>query len=285
MNGVRPPGWNDHWSQEWAADDRGELVPCRVVRIDKGGITVSRCTPATSAWWWPPRMTARSSWATSAHSTRPAGRIEVILPRRTVFERRSPGVVTRPSLTGFRSATRRREHGPRSTSCNRLDPGLNTEAARTGARARMGERRDPPFVVLTKADLVDGPTGAQRQLADAQRFAPGAPRCTGWLRYRGSPTALEPAMLIRPARPRPCDRFCSARPARGSLGPWPTPSPATTVQLTAEVREGDRRGRHTTTAGQMVPLADGTLAHRHARHPGRGAVVRPTRAWSVPSTT
>jgi ribosome biogenesis GTPase len=27
------------------------------------------------------------------------------------------------------------------------------------------------------------------------------------------------------------------------------------VQLTAEVREGDLRGRHTTTAGQMLPLA------------------------------
>ncbi|HNG23265.1 MAG TPA: ribosome small subunit-dependent GTPase A, partial [Microthrixaceae bacterium] len=31
------------------------------------------------------------------------------------------------------------------------------------------------------------------------------------------------------------------------------------VQLTAEVREGDRRGRHTTTAGQIVDLADGGL--------------------------
>jgi ribosome biogenesis GTPase len=31
------------------------------------------------------------------------------------------------------------------------------------------------------------------------------------------------------------------------------------VQLTAEVREGDRRGRHTTSAGQIVPLAGGAL--------------------------
>ena len=36
-----PPGWNDHWARLWAAEDRGALIPCRVVRIDKGGITVS----------------------------------------------------------------------------------------------------------------------------------------------------------------------------------------------------------------------------------------------------
>ena len=37
-----PPGWNEHWATEWAEHGLHGLVPCRVVRIDKGGITVAR---------------------------------------------------------------------------------------------------------------------------------------------------------------------------------------------------------------------------------------------------
>ena len=36
-----PPGWDAEWERAWTAEGADGLVPCRVVRIDKGGITVA----------------------------------------------------------------------------------------------------------------------------------------------------------------------------------------------------------------------------------------------------
>ena len=98
---MQPPGWNAHWLWEWSASGRVGLVPCRVVRIDKGGIMA-----ATSS--------GEEHLVVAAKAVRrvvvgdlcgldlAAGRIELILPRRTVFERRSPGVARHGVILGQR---------------------------------------------------------------------------------------------------------------------------------------------------------------------------------------
>ncbi|MEI2700053.1 MAG: ribosome small subunit-dependent GTPase A [Microthrixaceae bacterium] len=241
-----PPGWNDHWARLWAAEDRGALIPCRVVRIDKGGITVSS-HPGDERLVVAAKTARKVVVGDVCGLDEPAGRVEVILPRRTVFERRSPGV-SRDQLQ-LRS---------RPVAANMdlvyvlqpLDPGLNT-----GRLARelvlAWESGATPVVVLTKADLVDEAT-ARRQRDDARRFAPGVEVHCISTRSDGGLAALSelhgPGHVIALLGASGAGKSTLVNALAGHH-----------VQLTAEVRDSDRRGRHTTSAGQMVQLADGAL--------------------------
>ncbi len=243
---ILPLGWNDRWAEEWSKFDDSGLVPVRVVRIDKGGITVAR-------------RSGEEQLVVAAKSVRRvvvgdvcgldqnAGRIEVILPRATVFERRSPGVArdqlqlrARPLAANMDTVL----------VLQPLDPGVNT--ARLARELILAwESGAQPVVVLTKADLVNE-VERERQRAVAQRFSPGA-RVTcvsastdggldelDGLHDSGTTIALLGASgagkstLVNALAGRP-------------------------IQLVAEVREGDRRGRHTTTAGQIIELDNGAL--------------------------
>lgn len=241
----RPPGWNEHWSARWADEEHGGLVPCRVVRIDKGGITVAR-RPGEELLVVAAKAVRRVVVGDMCGLDEAAGRIEAILPRTTVFERRSPGV-SRDQL----------QLRARAVAANMdlvyvlqpLDPGLNT-----GRLARelvlAWESGAQPVVVLTKADLVD-PGEIARQVADAQRYAPGvevhaiSTRSGDGLDGLSSGRAGHVIALLGAsgAGKSTLVNALAGRP----------------VQLTAEVRDSDRRGRHTTSAGQMVELVDGSL--------------------------
>lgn len=251
---TTPPGWDARWARLWAelvAEPASslrdlDLLACRVVRIDKGGITVAvargderlvvAAKPAR-------RVVVGDVCALDAG----AGRIEVILPRRTVFERRSPGV--------SRDELRLRS---RAVAANMdvvlvlqpLDPGVNT-----GRLARelvlAWESGATPVVVLTKADLrTDQDVAAQ--IDAARRFAPGvavhavSPR---------SGTGLE-ELAGEIGAPRVVALLGASGAGKSTLVNGLAGRP---VQLTAEVRDSDRRGRHTTSAGQMVELRDGSL--------------------------
>lgn len=245
----RPPAWDEDWERRWAAalvelPREPRLVPCRVVRTDKGGITVAtgdggdRLVVAAKA--------ARNPVVGDvAALDAEAGRIEVLLERRTVFERRSPGVQ--------RDEIRLRAQPVASNMdvvlvLQPLDAGPNLPRL-SRELVLAWESGALPVVVLTKADLVDAPTCAH-QVAEARRFAPGVEVLTASTRSAGG---LEEV---------------SAHVGAGSvvalLGSSGSGKSSLTnalaghaVQLTAEVRTGDRRGRHTTTAGQMVALAGG----------------------------
>lgn len=244
-----PPGWDDRWERQWteSVETSGSgLVPCRVVRIDKGGITVARwagddllVVAAKSAR----RVVVGDVCALDAE----AGRVELILPRRTVFERRSPGV-SRDQL----------QLTARAVAANMdlvyvlqpLDPGVNTmRLARELVLA--WESGAEPVVVLTKADLV-APEDAAAQRAEACRFAPGVEVHCVSTRSR--------AGLDQLAARRGPGRVVALLGASGAgKSTLVNALAGRQVQLVAEVRDSDRRGRHTTTAGQMVALEDGSL--------------------------
>ena len=226
---------------------RRTCVPCRVVRIDKGGITVA-VRPGDERLVVAAKAVRRVVVGDVCGLDEPAGRIEAILPRRTVFERRSPGV--------SRDQVQLRS---RAVAANMdlvyvlqpLDPGLNT-----GRLARelvlAWESGAQPVVVLTKADLVT-------RRADRAAASP-------------MPGATRPVSRCTRSRPAPATGSTSSSAGRGAgdvialLGASGAGKSTLVnalaghhVQLTAEVRDSDRRGRHTTSAGQMVELIDGAL--------------------------
>lgn len=263
----RPPGWDRDWELAWdrfthhgrdagASEDATALCPVRVVRIDKGGITVSpaagseRLVVAAKAVR---RVVVGDVCALDAD----AGRIEVILERRTVFERRAPGSGRDEIAVSAKAIAANMDV---VLVLQALDAGVNTSRlAREMVLAWESGAR--PVVVLTKADLVT-PGDRERQRATAVCFAPAvAVVCT---------SSRSDAPCASSGAPEP---DASAR-GTSELDPHLPPGTVAAllgasgagkstlvntlaghrVQLTAEVREGDQRGRHTTTAGQMLPL-------------------------------
>jgi ribosome biogenesis GTPase len=242
----QPPGWNDTWAREWAEARHDQLVPCRVVRIDKGGITVSR-HPGDEELVVAAKAARRVVVGDVCGLDEATGRVEAILDRHTVFERRSPGV-SRDQLQ-LRS---------RPVAANMdlvyvlqpLDPGVNTgRLARELVLAWESGAR--PVVVLTKADLVTAQQ-VRDQLDDARRYAPGVEVHAISIRSG--------AGLDELAASRHHGEVIALLGASGAgKSTLVNALAGHHVQLTAEVRSSDRRGRHTTSAGQMVELIDGSL--------------------------
>ena len=241
-----PPGWDEGWAREWAEHGAEGLVPCRVVRIDKGGITVAT-RPGEELLVVAAKAVRRVVVGDVCGLDADAGRIEQILPRRTVFERRSPGVARDQLQLRSRALAANMD---RVFVLQPLDPGLNT--ARLARELVLAwESGAQPVVVLTKADLVDEPS-VEQQCSDARRFSPSVEVF--------AVSNRDPASLEGLRRGHVAGHVIALLGASGAgksslvnaLAGHP-------VQLTAEVRDTDRRGRHTTTAGQVVELPDGAL--------------------------
>jgi len=243
---LQPPGWNNHWAQIWSTLGLQSLIPCRVVRIDKGGITVAT-------------KSAHEQLVIAAKAVRrvvvgdfcgldsEAGRIEHILLRRTVFERRSPGVARDQLQLQARPLAANMD---RVFVLQPLELGVNlTRLARELVLA--WESGAQPVVILTKADLVSV-EWAEQQRIEAQRFAPGAEvhvistRSEHGLGELRSLHGTGHTIAMLGASGAGKSSLINALAGHQ-------------VQLVAEVRENDRRGRHTTSAGQMIELEDGAL--------------------------
>ena len=246
----RPPAWDDDWEAAWAAAfeaaGNADLVPARVVRIDKGGITAATAVDVET-------MTvaakeARRVVVGDVVALDPAvDRIEIILDRRTVFERRSPGV-NRDEM--------RLESRPLAANMDTvfvlqpLAPGINlTRLTRELVLAHESGAR--PVVVLTKSDLVDE-VDLDQQRADAARFSPGVDVCVTTTRSPDGMAAVQPYV----GQGHLVALLGASGAGKSSLVNSLAGRP---VQLVQEVREGDRRGRHTTSAGQMVELDAGAF--------------------------
>lgn len=253
---TRPPGWDATWEAAWEAfretlggQASGGVVACvpaRVVRIDKGGVTASE-RPGREQLVVAAKAARRVVVGDVVALDADAGRIEAILPRRTVFERRSPGVNRGQVAVESRAVTANMDH---VLVLQPLDAGLNpSRLARELVLA--WESGAVPIVVLTKADLVTGELTAA-EVAEARRWAPGVEVLAISTRHpstlRGLADVTTEGHVLALLGASGAGKSSLANVLAGHA-----------VQLTAEVREGDRRGRHTTTAGQIVPLADGAL--------------------------
>jgi ribosome biogenesis GTPase len=253
----RPPAWDEGWERAWSdrarstAADSTELVPARVVRIDKGGITVAT-EPGVDRLVVAAKAVRRVVVGDAVGLDATAGRIEAILPRRTVFERRSPGVQRDEVRLDARALAANMDA---VLVLQPLDSGVNP-ARLCRELVLAWESGATPVVVLTKTDLVDpGDVAAQVDLA--RHHAPG--------------------VQVVVASTRSDEGLLSVREAVGGHGPGGSPHvlallgasgagksslanglAGRTVALTADVRDADRRGRHTTTAGQMIDLGGST---------------------------
>lgn len=240
----RPPAWDAEREQEWAgsATDREGQLPVRVVHIDKGGITVSPRKGVESlvvAAKAVRRVVVGDLCALDVDS----GRIEEILERHTLFERRAPGADRDDVAVAAKALAANMDV---VLVVQALDAGVNTaRLAREMVLAWESGAR--PVVVLTKADLVEADHLAEQRAA-AQRFAPGVPVSCVSSKVSGGTAELDPHLgpgtvaVLLGASGAGKSRLANALAGH-------------TVQLTAEVREADQRGRHTTTAGQMLPLS------------------------------
>ena len=241
-----PPGWDDGWERTWTEEGADGLVPCRVVRIDKGGITVAT-EPGDEQLVVAAKAVRRVVVGDVCGLDAEAGRIEQILPRRTVFERRSPGVARDQLQLRARALAANMD---RVFVLQPLEPGINP--ARLARELVLAwESGAQPVVVLTKADLVDAES-LETQRAHAARFAPGV---EVHVVSNRDPATLEP-LREHHGRGHVIALLGASGAGKSSLVNALAGRP---VQLVAEVRSTDQRGRHTTSAGQMVELSDGAL--------------------------
>lgn len=248
---VGPPGWDEGWARAWRTATAASTVPtdtvaARVVRIDKGGITTAR-RPGDDQLVVAAKAARRVVVGDVVALDDTAGRIEAILPRRTVFERRSPGVNRGQVVAEARAVAANMDH---VLVLQPLDPGLNP--GRLSRELVLAwESGATPIVVLTKADLLDD-AAAGLQVSEARRWAPGVEVMVVSTR--------EPGRLERLSAVTGAGHVLALLGASGAgKSSLANALAGHEVQLTAEVRDGDRRGRHTTTAGQIVPLARGAL--------------------------
>ncbi len=227
-------GWDAARADELAALGDDRLVAARVTRTDRGVITVwrergvdVRATTATAA-----KHTVAGDWVAMDPDTR---RAEVLLERRTAFIRRAA----------------RGAHRGQVLAAN-LDVAVIVQGLEPGVQLRRLERElllayesgARPEVVLTKSDLV---SDAEEQVAQARSVAPGV-----------TVTLCSPhtGHGIEDVRARLGSQTTVAFLGASGVGK------STLINAlagnhalrTGEVRHGDHKGRHTTTAAELVEL-------------------------------
>src|SRR4051794_7601931 len=220
------------------ADDAGRpsAVPGRVARVDMGLVTVLTATDTVRATPGDEQV-ATGDWVLVEE-----GRVVSVLPRRSAFARGDPmGGVAR---------------GPQVGAAN-IDVVLLVHSVTSGPNARRLERElvlafdsgATPVVVLNKADLVEE-READDAVTTASDVAPGVDvvvvsAYTGDNvdRLRALAQGNRTLALIGPSG---VGKSTLVNALVGSE-----------VQETRDVRAGDQRGRHTTTARELVLLPGG----------------------------
>jgi ribosome biogenesis GTPase len=228
-------GWDDAWAATLATAVQmlGPADPARVARVDLGACTVLGVTGAKRATVAPGTTVAVGDWVLVNEA-----RVVGALPRRTAIVRRSAGLDRAQTLAA------------------NVDNVLVLVAADGRVTPRSVERYvtlvwesgATPVVVLTKADLVSGDD------LDAALEAL-EPACVGVdLLSISAPTGAgldDVARYFR--RGRTVALLGSSGAGKSTLANHL----AGASLATGAVREGDHRGRHTTTHRELVPLPGG----------------------------
>ena len=249
-------GWDDAWAATLATAVQllGPADPARVARVDLGACTVLGTGGPRGR---PSRPGRPSPSGTGSWSARPSS--IGALPRRTAIVRRSAGLEAQAQ-----------------TLAANVDTVLVLVAADGRVTPRSIERYvtlvwesgATPVVVLTKADLVSGD-----ELDDAlERLEPA---CVGVdLLAISAPTGAGLDGLAPVLRPRPDGG--PARLVRGGEVDAGQPPGRCWLLATGAVREGDHRGRHTTTHRELVrcPAAGSSSTRQVCGRSGCGTLTK-----------
>jgi ribosome biogenesis GTPase len=232
---LRALGWDDEFERAWQELGGGNR-PGRVARLDRGWSTVLSGVDTQRVR----NIGADVAVGDWVVPTADGERVEHVLPRRSAFVRRA-------SFEGSRAEAH--------TLAANIDVVFLTHSFGAEPNQRRLERElvlafdsgADPAVVLTKADLVDDPEPARRELVEValgvpvlvasgrtgagveeiRSFATGG-RTLAFLGASGTGKSTLVNALLGEAR-----------------------------QAVTEVRGGDQRGRHTTVAAELLELPDG----------------------------
>ncbi len=235
--GLARLGWNDALAEAVAADvAHSDATPARVARVDRGWATVLTADGTERV------QLAGHSVATGDWILVDQGKVVAALPRRSAFVRGDSG----------EGRTRR----PQVVAAN-VDLVFVVQSLNNGPNIRRLERElvlafesgAEPIVVLSKADLVE-PADVEPAVALASAAAAGvevvvtsAVTGAGLDRLRSLADPDRTVALIG------ASGVGKSRLVNGLVGE--------SVQAVGDVREGDQRGRHTTTARELVALPGG----------------------------
>lgn len=253
---VRPPtsgtgatlaelGWTPFFSSQLSSDDRASLCPVRVMAVHRGKIAVAGCMAGGVSERLIAPTIAQARGETS-HATvgdwllidEETSQIARILRRASLFTRRTPGNQRKTQLI-----TANVDSLFIVMSCNQDFNTARLERYLVMAR----EAGVTPVVVLTKADQVDNPeTFAQA----AGALQPGLQVTT--INGKSLPSAARLAVWCSPGKT--VALLGSSGVGKSTLIKTLTGCERITTQA---VREGDGKGRHTTTVREMHRLDQG----------------------------
>jgi len=244
-------GWNERFGAAWSQLDAGQLHPGRVV-LERRGRYLLACedgeVPAATGGRLRHEAAGRhelpviGDWVAfrTRHDQQPVARIHAVLPRRTQLSRKVAGARAREQVlaanvdTVFLVMALDGDFNPR-----RMER-LVTMAWESGAE---------PVVVLTKSDLTPDPASRRDETS---AVCPGvAVEVISAARDEGLDAVralLEPGRTIVLVGSSGAGKSTLVNHLFGSE-----------IMRTGAVRDGDARGRHTTSHRQLVRLADGTL--------------------------
>ena len=238
--------WHELCTQHgWNPDEKtfdGHLQPGRVARIDRGWSTV---------WFAPPGREADAvvrvrnigadvavgDWVAVSDD---GERVENVLPRRSAFMRRA-------SFEGQRAQAH--------VIAANIDVVFLLHALISPPNQRRLERElvlafdsgAQPVLVLTKLDLMDDASETARRVSSLEAVAPGVPvHVVSGIRGDGIDGLREYAAGYRTVALLGASGVGKSTIVNYLVGD--------SVQSTAAVRGNDQRGRHTTTAVQLVAL-------------------------------
>ena len=237
-------GWNDRFDSLFGTFRDRNLIPARIIRVDRGGVTAQTgygAVAAVIAGSLDPAgemgAPAVGDWV-ALDASGDSNVVRAIVPRTGVLVRRRPGAADLEQVVAAN-----------------VDLVLIVESLERGPNPRRIERATAlawdggatPIVVLTKTDVCPDLELSERRAREGAPFAEvvrvSALTGEGMDQLAGRLTAGSTSVL---------------------LGPSGVGKSTLTNRLlgeeklaVAEVREGDRKGRHTTTFRQLVSLPGG----------------------------
>ncbi len=242
-------GWNSYFEALWGDGDRGNAVPARVIAQQRRFWRVAgdfgegwaeaagrlRDAAAGGAEW-----PAVGDWVAVELHDASAAVIREVLPRRTQFVRKSPGKQIEEQVIAANVDT--------ALLVSALDGDFNPRRVERYL-AQCWESGARPVIVLNKADTCED---ARDRAAEMEKIALGAAVCVVSAKTGQGIEELE--KLLRPGE---------TLALLGSSGVGKSTIVnrllCESLQAVQPVREGDSRGRHTTTTRELLVLPGGAL--------------------------